>query len=41
MPEVNYKRHLEKRHIRRVMSREEHNDNHSLNPGDYDHYHER
>jgi hypothetical protein len=36
-----YKKHLLARHIRLVMSREEHDNNHNDNPEDYNHEHER
>lgn len=40
MAKKQYRKHIRKRHIRFMMSRTEHDENHSINPDDYNHIHE-
>jgi hypothetical protein len=41
MSDRHYLMHISKRHIRIMMSREEHDDNHQDNPKDYNHVHDK
>jgi len=40
MTDENYLKHISRRHIRLIITREEHDDNHIFHQSDYNHTHE-